>query len=172
MNDETTALAAATTESDFESGAMRRLRPLIVRLPLRVQKHIQEIKIFVKFSVVGTTGAIVDLGLLNLLHYFVWREDWDVMLYPAVAIAFSAAVVNNYIWNILWTYRHQDHSDQHHVTLSKFFVVSLVGLFINLAIVYLLTDVADLYWLVSKLVAMGVVLFWNFTVNRLWTFNL
>ena len=93
------------------------------------------------------------------------------MLYPAVAITFSAAVVNNYSWNILWTYRHQDHSEHHHITLSKFFVVSLIGLLINLGIVYFMTELLDLYWLIGKLVAMGVVMFWNFFVNRFWTFN-
>jgi dolichol-phosphate mannosyltransferase len=93
------------------------------------------------------------------------------MLYPAVALTFTAAVVNNYSWNILWTYRHQDHSEHHHITLSKFFVVSLIGLFINLGIVFFMTEIVNLYWLIGKLVAMGVVMFWNFFVNRFWTFN-
>ena len=120
---------------------------------------------------VGTTGAIVDLGLLNLMHYFLWQSTWDVMLYPAVTISFSAAVVNNYTWNILWTYRHQDHSDRHHRTLPKFFIVSLVGLFMNLGIVYFMTEWLSIYWLIGKLTAMVIVLFWNFFINRFWTFT-
>jgi putative flippase GtrA len=141
------------------------------RVPQAVLENIHELKLFFKFSMVGLTGAIVDLGLLNFMHYFVWHSSWDVMLYPAVTISFSAAVVNNYTWNIHWTYRHQDHSDRHHVTLSKFFVVSVVGLFINLSIVYVMTELFDLYWLIGKLVAMALVLFWNFFINRFWTFN-
>ncbi|MBI1802786.1 MAG: GtrA family protein [Chloroflexi bacterium] len=152
---------------------MGRLPQMVVnRLPPVVLNNAHEFKTFFKFSMVGSTGAIIDLGLLNALHYFVWRATWDVMLYPAVAIAFSAAVVNNYTWNILWTYRHQDHSDQHHITLSKFFIVSLVGLGINLTIVYVMTEWLDLYWLIGKLTAMLIVLFWNFSANRLWTFKL
>lgn len=149
-----------------------RLPPTVVsRLPQIVLDNSHDLKIFAKFMVVGVTGAIVDLGILNLLHVFVWNQTWDTMLYPAAAISFSSAVVNNYTWNILWTYRHQDHSDQHHVTLSKFFVVSLVGLLINLGIIYAATELLNLYWLISKLIAMAVVLFWNFFVNRLWTFK-
>lgn len=149
-----------------------RLPPTVAnRVPQVVLDNSHNLKIFAKFSMVGITGAIVDLGILNVLHLFVWQQSWDTMLYPAVAISFSAAVVNNYIWNILWTYRHQDHSDQHHVTLSKFFVVSLVGLLINLGIVYAATQWLNLYWLISKLVAMAVVLFWNFYINRNWTFK-
>jgi len=144
---------------------------VINRLPQVVLDNGHEVKTFAKFMAVGASGAIVDLGLLNILHYFVWHDSWDVMLYPAVAITFSAAVVNNYTWNILWTYRHQDHSEHHHITLSKFFVVSVIGLFINLSIVYVMTELVNLYWLIGKLVAMGVVMFWNFFVNRFWTFN-
>jgi putative flippase GtrA len=141
------------------------------RLPLVVQNNLHEFKYFLKFIVVGTTGATVHLGILNFLHYFVWKQTWNIMLYPSVVIAFSTAVVNNYTWNILWTYRHQDHSDQHHVTLFKFTMVSLLGLLINLGIVYLFTDLLNFYWLVGTLVAMGVVMFWNFLANRLWTFK-
>jgi dolichol-phosphate mannosyltransferase len=150
---------------------MRLPQMVVNRMPQVVLDYSHDLKIFAKFSMVGVTGAIIDLGILNVLHFFVWQKSWDVMLYPAVAISFTAAVVNNYTWNILWTYRHQDHSDQHHVTLSKFFVVSLVGLLINLSIVYVATEWLNFYWLIGKLIAMGVVLFWNFFVNRFWTFK-
>jgi putative flippase GtrA len=150
---------------------MRLPQMVINRMPQAVLNYSHDLKIFFKFSMVGVTGAIVDLGILNALHAFVWQNSWDVMLYPAVAISFSAAVINNYNWNILWTYSHQDHSEQHHVTLSKFFVVSLVGLIMNLGIVYVATELMALYWLIGKLAAMVVVLFWNFFVNRSWTFK-
>lgn len=172
MTDETHAMSGLAAVPDDSSAILRLLWPLIRRMPAIVQRNLLEVKIFVKFAVVGTTGAIVDLGLLNLMHYFVWHDSWDVMLYPAVTISFSAAVINNYTWNILWTYRHQDHSDQHHVTLSKFFIVSVIGLLINLGIVYVMTDMLGFYWLIGKLIAMGIVLFWNFMANRLWTFNI
>jgi putative flippase GtrA len=150
---------------------MRLPQMVVNHMPQAVLDYSHDLKIFAKFSAVGITGAIVDFGSLTLLHQFVWQNSWDVMLYPAVAISFTAAVVNNYIWNILWTYRHQDHSDQHHITLSKFFVVSLVGLMINLVIVYVGTELLNVYWLIGKLVATVVVLFWNFFVNRFWTFK-
>ncbi|MBI5876021.1 MAG: GtrA family protein [Chloroflexi bacterium] len=170
MTDESHAIAAATPDAG-DGLLWRLLWPLIRRMPPMVQRNLHEVKIFLKFAVVGTTGAIVDLGLLNVMHLFVWHDTWDIMLYPAVTISFSAAVLNNYTWNILWTYNHQDHSDQHHITLSKFFIVSVIGLLINLSIVYLMTDILGFYWLIGKLLAMLIVLFWNFAVNRLWTFN-
>ncbi len=139
----------------------------MTRLPQVLVNNFSEFKLFFKFSVVGASGAVVDLSLLTLL-YKVLRVSLPV----SVAIGFAAAVINNYTWNVLWTYGHQDHSDQHHVTLSKFLVVSVVGLMINEAIVNLMTALLnESFWLIGKLLAMGLVLFWNFTVNRLWTFR-
>ncbi|MCA1554611.1 MAG: GtrA family protein, partial [Chloroflexi bacterium] len=119
--------------------------------------NLDELKIFLKFSVVGVSGALVDLGTLTLLY-----KVLAVPLNLAVALAFCLAVVNNYTWNILWTYSHQDHSAQHHVTLSKFVAVSIVGLLINEAIVTLMTAaLGEAAWLFAKLIAMGIVMFWN-----------
>ncbi len=138
-----------------------------MRLREMVANNLDEVKIFLKFSVVGVSGAAVDLGLLTLFF-----TRLNVALTIAVAIAFTVAVFNNYTWNILWTYSHQDHSAQHHVTLSKFALVSIVGLGINEAIVNLLTGLFGLaVWLAAKLIAMGIVMFWNFAANRLWTFR-
>jgi len=129
----------------------------VVRLRQLMLNNLDELKIFFKFSVVGVTGAIVDLGLLSILY-----TRLNVALTLAVAIAFIAAVVNNYTWNILWTYSHQDHSEQHHVTMSKFVLVSVVGLAINEVIVNLLTGVLGAWlWLIAKLVAMGIVLIYK-----------
>ena len=143
------------------------------RLPITVQNNLHEFKYFLKFIVVGTTGAIVDLGTLFLLNQFVWSQAdvWESMKYVAITIAFCAAVVNNYTWNILWTYNHQDHSDQHNVTLSKFTLVSVMGLLLNWIIIFVVHDVVGFRLLIGKLAAMGVVMFWNFILNRIWTFK-
>src|SRR5438132_14064160 len=112
--------------------------------------NLDEVKIFLKFSMVGVSGAVVDLGLLSILF-----TRLNVPLTIAVAVAFIAAVVNNYTWNVLWTYGHQDHNAQHHFPLSEFWLVSVVGLGLNDAIVNLVTCVFGAsFWRVGDLVAM------------------
>src|SRR5438132_1267916 len=56
------------------------------RLPQVVLDNLHDVKIFTKFMLVGTSGAIVDLGILNFLHLFVWNQSWDVMLYQGGGI--------------------------------------------------------------------------------------
>ena len=45
------------------------------------------------------------------------------------------------------------------------------GLFINLAIIYTITEFAGLDYRISWVFATGVVTFWNFGFNRFWTFK-
>jgi putative flippase GtrA len=61
-------------------------------------------KRFSKFTVVGFSNFVVDIGILNL---FLWllptREAYLLVLYNGVAIA--AANANSYVWNARWTFR-------------------------------------------------------------------
>jgi len=42
---------------------------------------------------------------------------------------------------------------------------------INETILYFLVTNAEFHDLIAKAMAIGVVLFWNFTINKLWTFR-
>ena len=59
---------------------------------------------FSKFTLVGVSNAIVDIGVLNL---FLWlqptRNPWELGLYNGIALVL--ANVNSYVWNSMWTFR-------------------------------------------------------------------
>ena len=59
----------------------------------------QEVMRFAKFMVVGFSGLIVDYTVLNVLAHIFNVESW-----LAVAVAFTVAATNNFIWNRLWVY--------------------------------------------------------------------
>lgn len=132
--------------------------------------HRNEVERFLKFSVVGTIGAGVDFGTLNVLILLLgFGKAW------ANTCSFSLAVCSNFLWNRLWTYpetRGQAILPQ----LGQFAVVNLMGLGINQAIFLSLDRWAfggwgPLAYNLAKAIATGVVLFWNFGVNRLWTYR-
>ncbi len=136
----------------------------------------KEAKRFVKFMVVGTIGFIVDFGTLTTLV-----ELFKVQTLIANTISFSAAVVSNFTWNRLWTYP-DSRSKPLVAQLVQFITVSVAGLIINDTIVYLLEGVFnDLMheahllegrgYIPAKIVATVVVLFWNFFINRYWTYG-
>src|SRR5581483_10178335 len=112
-----------------------------------------------KFSVVGATGYLVNLGVYAALlraaglHYL-----------AAGACSFVVAATNNYFWNRVWTFRHQ----RGHVYYQglRFLIVSLVALGANLAILHLLVG-AGLNKLAAQAIAVVLVMPLNFLGNKL-----
>lgn len=130
-------------------------------------------KHFVKFGIVGTLGLAVDYAVLITLHELTqWPLGPAGMTWPLAAantVSFSLAATHNYIFNRLWTFRGQRHRRKR-IQYTQFLSVSVVGYMLNqtilLGLVYL-----GLWYVISKAVATVVVLMWNFTVNKLWTFK-
>ena len=117
-----------------------------------------------KFCVVGFSGMIVDF-------FFTWlcKEKIKWNKYISNSIGFILAATNNYIWNRIWTFHSQDTEIVREY--SSFFIISLVGLGINNAVIYLLHDRLKLNFYLSKILAIGVVTLWNFGMNYLFTFD-
>ena len=146
---------------------------------------------FIKFAIVGGFGAIVDFATLNILEMTVFpptgaNEATNVAL--ATGIAFTLAVINNFIFNRYWTFP-DSRSRSITVQLSQFFAVSIVGLIFRLIFVSLtypiFADVVDSVFSpdldqeglnqigsnISQAISILIVLFWNFFANRYWTYN-
>jgi putative flippase GtrA len=137
---------------------------------------------FLRFAVVGIIGAVVDFGTFNLLNgLFVVPAVW------ASVISFSAAIISNFTWNRFWTYP-DSRSKRLSVQLVEFMVISLVGLAIRTPLFAFLDKVLLMILSSSGIEVIGlsaefighnlalaisvvVVMFWNFFVNRYWTYN-
>jgi putative flippase GtrA len=135
------------------------------------QNNPKEIRRFVKFALVGAVGAIIDFGLLNLLKgYF----GWPLLLANTVSV--SVAIVSNFVWNRLWTFP-ESRSRKKRKQLPQFALVNFIGLIINNVIVVGLDAIFVPFmgepwsYNLAKLIAIGIVLLWNFGVNRLWTYR-
>ena len=59
---------------------------------------------FSKFTIVGFSNAVVDIGTLNLFLWLASTRDPSVLaLYNGVALLL--ANLNSYVWNTRWTFR-------------------------------------------------------------------
>ena len=164
----------------------------------------KELVRFSKFLVVGTIGAVVDFGTLNLLLNptnaavseggFLYGpltgmgfKD-PLNLGPAIAgsISFFIAVISNFLWNRYWTY-----PDSRSKPLLRqfvlFFLINLTGIVIRVPILTfahrpfarmvaavlpaLAPQAERLGSNLALVLAVGIVLFWNFFINRIWTYN-
>jgi dolichol-phosphate mannosyltransferase len=123
-------------------------------------------KIF-KFGIVGISGILVNQGLLIFL-----KESAGFPLWIAGAVAIEVAVVNNFLWNDLWTFhsagRQHKLSSRWHRLLA-FELVSSGGSIINytvlnLMVIFLLTD-----YQIANIIGILLGFIWNIIVNRRFT---
>ena len=145
-------------------------RPRWRRLYVTLMSNRRELVRFAKFATVGIIGTVVDFSILNLLIL-----SFGLSKFWANTASFTAAVLSNFIWNRLWTFpesRERSLVPQ----LVQFALVSLGGYVINQLIFLgldglLLNAWGTLGYNLAKAIATIVVLFWNFGINRVWTYR-
>lgn len=145
--------------------------------PHQVREAHPEVRRFIKFAIVGAVGMVVDIAVLTALVFLFHVPD-----YLANIVSVSAAIISNFTWNRLWTFP-ESRSHTLHKHFVQFALVNVIGLGINeLIFVFLDRQVFEpllhqlgidpqLAIYPSKVVAIGVVLFWNFGANRMWTYR-
>jgi putative flippase GtrA len=131
----------------------------------------KEITRFLKFAIVGAIGMVVDLAVLTFS-----REVLGLSLSVAVGLGFMVAVLSNFTWNRLWTF--PESRDRPVATqMGQFAFINLIGLGLNELIVLGLHPLFSEFlvdppaYLAAKVIAIGVVLFWNYGANRIWTYR-
>jgi putative flippase GtrA len=167
-----------------------------IRARARAVREHKEVGRFAKFLVVGAIGAVIDYSVYTGLNAIGWLDGVRVALPFGLvvtglgingAIAFTLAVVSNFLWNRYWTYP-DSRSKRIFLQLLTFFGINVVGLAIRIPVLELLhrplgalahTVVPTLSeetaaWIGESGAwgaAVVIVLFWNFFVNRYLTYN-
>jgi putative flippase GtrA len=111
---------------------------------------------FFKFIVVGFSGMIVDFSITILL-----KEKLKINRYISNSAGFTIAASSNYLFNRLWTF--ESNNPKVLVEYSTFFLISLIGLFINNLIIYMFEKKLKFYF--AKFLAIMVTSLWNFLAN-------
>jgi putative flippase GtrA len=119
---------------------------------------------FLKFGVVGFSGLIVDFGVTYLC-----KEKLKIHKYISSSLGFIVATTTNYTLNRYWTFNNHDAASI--TQFGKFFVISLVGLFLSNTLIYLLNDKLKWNFYVAKACAIVIISLWNFFANYLYTFS-
>jgi dolichol-phosphate mannosyltransferase len=121
---------------------------------------------YAQFCVVGGSGMVVDMAILYLLAS-PKILGWNLSL--SKAIAAEVALVNNFVWNELWTFRGlsggDDRLPQRLWRLLKFNLICLAGIAWSVGLLNV-----QVYWLgvnvyLANLIAIVLVSVWNFYLN-------
>ena len=169
----------------------------IVALASRSGERAREVERFLRFSVVGVIGAVVDLGTLTLLQATLLPPTSDFRVQLATGTGFIVAVLNNFLWNRYWTYP-DSRSRSVRRQLAQFTLVNAVGLVVRTILISVTyaslgnlllpaalpfirfwrpgyepsyTAEAKVGTTAAWVIAVIVVMLWNFFVNRYWTYS-
>lgn len=153
----------------------------------------------VKFGVVGSTGFVIDFGIR---WYLTFHAPWHGRLLSDVfgtwlranfaffherfhtpqqatlpffvIVSAGLAIVNNFIWNRLWTFEIRSRAERL-AQFRRFVLVSVIGLALNNVISSSLNAIipghAQRSLAVATIIATFVVAIWNFTGYRLYAFR-
>jgi dolichol-phosphate mannosyltransferase len=132
-----------------------------------IRKHLgKTVSRFMRFGLVGGSGVLVDMGLL-----FVFADarmlGWGLSI--SKTLAAEAAIVNNFVWNDLWTFRDRALNCPgwrlRASRFGRFNLICLAGIGLNVALLNALVHWGRLNVYVANGVAIFVVSLWNFAMN-------
>jgi putative flippase GtrA len=119
---------------------------------------------FIKFGITGVCGLIIDFSLT-----WFFKDELNFNKFLANGLGFTVAVICNYLINRNWTFK--DNKSKSRLQFTAFFTVSLIGLLLNSAIIFLLNNRLFVNFYISKAAAIFIVFFWNFSANYFFVFK-
>ena len=120
----------------------------------------------VKFAVVGLSGVLVNMTVL-----FFFTEILRITYWVSGIIAIEISIIGNFILNDLWTWgdrakkRFLQRFTQYHIS------VGLTAILFNWLLLIILTEVFNVYYLLSNLIGIIVGTVSNYILNDIWTFG-
>ena len=85
----------------------------------------------IKFAIVGGFGACINISV-----YIMSVEVFDLNYTFSALAAFFTALINNFVWNSIWTFQHSKILDIINVTkqFAKYLSSNLISLVVNLMV--------------------------------------
>ena len=137
---------------------------LLFKLPI-IGKRIY-LRQLSKFVVIGSISALINF--LILYSFTEWLKVWYLI---SCILGFVISAIFNFLVNKFWTFNNLIKGRQALNQLLRFSIVSVLGLVINILIIYSLTEFVGFDYRISWVFACLIVLFWNFGFNKFWTFR-
>jgi putative flippase GtrA len=114
----------------------------------------------IRFGIVGVIATAIDVGVLALL-----KEAAHMEVLVASALSFTVAVVVNYILSMLWVFKSKGESKAKEFVI--FVLLSVGGLLITQLVMWLGTELAEIYYLAVKIFAIIFESTYNFITRKI-----
>ena len=115
---------------------------------------------FIRYVFVGGVATVVDWGVLFL------ATEAGVYYILSAVIGFIAGLAVNFVLSKLLVFKASEAKVGSAVEFVSYGIIGVLGLLLTMGIMYLLTDIAGLHYMLSKITATVLVLFWNYMARK------
>lgn len=131
---------------------------------MRVELIIEKIKTFLKFSIVGFSGVVVNMGFLWI---FVELYKFDKRIAGALSIEIS--IINNFLWNNYWTWKGRKGIPFFHRFIRYNIITLITSAFFNyLLYIFLLHHGVN--YLIAQMAGIALAVLLNFVLFEKFVF--
>lgn len=120
---------------------------------------------FFRYFLVGSVAFVVDFAALFLL-----TEFGHIHYLLSASVAFMAGVVVNYALSVSWVFDHRSLDNKVH-EFAIFAVVGIIGLALNVGVMWFFTELFGFHYLQSKGVAAAIIFLFNFSAKKVLLFS-
>lgn len=113
-----------------------------------------------KFLIVGVIAFLIDYSLLYIL-----TEYCSVYYLISSIISFTISLIFNYIASIKFVFETDKKESKKYFII--FIIGSIIGLGINQLVMYVMVELMHIYYMLTKIVATGIVMVWNFVTRKI-----
>ena len=118
----------------------------------------ENVRQFVLYLVVGGIATIVEWVIFYILNRFNY-----IHYMGATALAFVVSTFDNWLFCRLMLFKERENIWKE---LLKIYATSVVGLLMNLLLMWLAVEIFALPEMISKMIATGIVFMWNFLIRK------
>jgi putative flippase GtrA len=138
-----------------------------------MNKHLKDILInksnnlvvqLLRYTFVGGLAFIVDFGLL-----FILTEFAGLYYLASATCSFIAGLLVNYYISTIWVFGSSPY--KRGMEFLLFAIIGIIGLGLNDLLIWVFTEKAGIYYMLSKLLTAVLVYLWNFLGRRYLIFN-
>ncbi|MCD6591148.1 MAG: glycosyltransferase [Candidatus Aenigmarchaeota archaeon] len=119
----------------------------------------------IKFALVGLAGLVINEFLLFML-----TDIFHIYYVISSIVSVEISIISNFIFHELWTF-----ADRQRGSFAQRFLLynifSLSGLLVNVGLLFFFTEFFGFFYLISNILAVMVVFFWNFLMSRKWVWS-
>lgn len=119
---------------------------------------------FFLYLVVGALATVVEWGA-----FYLFDVIFGIHYTFSTALAFAVSTFSNWGFGKLILFRQKSRNVAGEI--FKIYLISVIGLLMNIAIMFVAIEKIGISDMISKIIATGIVFVWNFLIRKFWIYK-